>query len=182
MAAYVSLFRGINVGGNHVVQMDALKELHQSLGFTDVRTHIQSGNVVFKSDETDSTRISMQIEESFARKFGFHSEVMVRSDGELREISEKNPFRHQQDKETKWIVVMFLKDRPDATAQDDLLKSYAGPEEIRFIGKEAHIYYPEGIGRSKLSGAYIEKKLKVLGTARNWNTITKLMEVMQVGG
>jgi uncharacterized protein (DUF1697 family) len=182
MAAYVSLFRGINVGGNHPVQMDALKELHQSLGLRDVRTHIQSGNVIFTSDEDESAQLAKHIEDRFEQRFGFHSEVMVRSASELQEINASNPFKDQQDKKTNWIVVMFLKHCPDATAQQDLLASYAGPEEIRIIGKEAHIYYPEGIGRSKLSGAYVEKKLKILGTARNWNTVTKLLEMMRAGG
>ncbi len=181
MAAFVSLFRGINVGGNHQVQMDALKELHRSLGLQSVRTYIQSGNVVFTSEEKDLALLAQRIEENFERRFGFHSEVMVRSTVELEEIVARNPFQRQQGKETKWIVVMFLKDHPAEAAQQDLLTAYAGPEEIHVIGKEAHIYYPEGIGRSKLTGAFIEKKWKVLGTARNWNTITKILAMMHDG-
>jgi uncharacterized protein (DUF1697 family) len=179
MSAFVSLFRGINVGGRHQVRMDKLKELHESLGFKDVLPYIQSGNVVFHSDNADVARLRRQIEDGFEKTFGFHVEVIVRTSAELRDIIDKNPFQGQQSKESKWVVVLFLATRPDDTAQEDLLKTYVGPEELFIIGKEVYIYYPEGIGRSKLSNSLIEKKLKTLGTARNWNTVLQLQKLIQ---
>jgi uncharacterized protein (DUF1697 family) len=179
MPAFVSLFRGINVGGHHKVRMDELKELHESLGFKDVLPYIQSGNVVFNSDDADVARLRRQIEDGFEKKFGFHVEVFVRTSAELREIIDKNPFQNQQSKESKWVVVLFLSVRPADTAQEDLLKTYVGPEELFIVGKEVYIYYPDGIGRSKLSQSLIEKKLKTLGTARNWNTILQLQKLIQ---
>ena len=179
MTAFVSLFRGINVGGHHKIKMDELKDVHESLGFKDVFPYIQSGNVVFKSDDADVAGLQGQIEDGFEKKFGFHVEVFVRTSAELREIIEKNPFQSQQSKESKWVVVMFLADCPDETAQEDLLKTYVGPEELFIIGKEVYIYYPHGIGRSKLSHSLIEKKLKTVGTARNWNTILQLQKLIQ---
>jgi uncharacterized protein (DUF1697 family) len=179
MTAFVSLFRGINVGGHRQIRMNELKELHESLGFRDVVPYIQSGNVVFTSDNADVARLQRHIENSVETKFGFHAEVIVRTSAELRDIIENNPFQGQQSKESKWVVVMFLAACPDDTAQEGLLKAYAGPEELFFIDKEVYIYYPNGIGRSKLSGSLIEKKLKTVGTARNWNTILKLQELMQ---
>lgn len=179
MTTFVSLFRGINVGGNHKIKMDELKEMHESLGLRDVLPYIQSGNVVFTSDDADPVRLRRQIEDGFEKKFGFHAEVIVRTSDELRDIIEKNPFQGQQSKESKWVVVMFLAAHPDNKAQEDLLKTYVGPEELFIIGKELYIYYPQGIGRSKLSGSFIEKKLKTSGTARNWNTILKLQELIQ---
>ncbi len=179
MRAFVSLFRSINVGGHHKIRMDELKELHESLGFKDVYPYIQSGNVVFNSDEADLARLRRQIEDGFEKKFGFHVEVFVRTSAELRDIIEKNPFQSQQSKESKWIVVLFLATRPDATAQEDLLKTYVGPEELFIVGKELYIYYINGIGRSKLSHSFIEKKLKTVGTARNWNTILQLQKLLQ---
>ncbi len=170
MTAFVSLFRGINVGGQRTVKMCDLKE---------VTPYIQSGSVVFQSDDLDGWRLRSQVEESFERRFGFHSEVMVRSAAELQAIIEANPFQGQPDKETKWIVVLFLTTHPDDAAQENLRTSYGGPEEFFFIGQELHIYYPDGIGRSKFSGSFIEKKLKMPGTARNWNTVLKLQELMQ---
>ena len=182
MTAFVSLFRGINVGGHQAIRMDDLKDLYEALGFKDVATYIQSGNVVFTGDDADLARLRRHIEDGFEKKFGFHVEVIVRTSAELREIIDKNPFQSQQSKESKWVVVMFLAARPDDTAQEDLLKTYVGPEEIFIIGKEMYIYYPNGIGRSKLSNSFIEKKLKALGTARNWNTILQLQKMMQRQG
>src|SRR2546421_8495143 len=141
MTACVSLFRGINVGGHHKIRMDELKELYESLGFKDVLPYIQSGNAVFTSDEADLARVRKQIEEGFEKKFGFHVAVIVRTSAELREIIDNNPFQGQQSKESKWVVVMFLAAHPDETAQEDLLKTYVGPEELFIIGKEVYIYY-----------------------------------------
>lgn len=182
MTAFVSLFRGINVGGNHKVKMADLKALHEALGLRDVLTYIQSGNVVFSSDEADPAQLKRQIEESFAERFGFHSEVIVRTSAELSDIIEKNPFQDQPGKEPNWVLVMFLTAPPDITAQENLLKSYVGPEEIFFIGKEIYIYYTDGIGRSKLSNSLLEKKLKIIGTGRNLNTIRKLQELTMLQG
>ncbi|GAC1344940.1 MAG: DUF1697 domain-containing protein [Ktedonobacteraceae bacterium] len=179
MTAFVSLFRGINVGGHHKISMKELKAVHESLGLRDVLPYIQSGNVVFTSDDADVVRLQKEIENGFENTFGFHVEVIVRTSAELRAIIAKNPFQGQPGKESKWVVVLFLAAHPDITAQEDLLKSYVGPEELFITGKEMYIHYPDGIGRSKLSHSFIEKKLKTVGTARNWNTILKLQELIQ---
>ena len=177
MTAFVTLFRGINVGGNRVVKMSDLKALHEALGLEHVVTYIQSGNVVFTSDNTDATQLQRDIEQAFEEKFGFSVHVLVRSSSDLLKIIAKNPFQEQQSKESKWIAVTFLATSPDSAAQEALLNAYTGPEEIFILGKEAYIYYPDGIGRSKLTHSFIEKKLKTVGTARNWNTILKLQEL-----
>ena len=179
MTAFVSLFRGINVGGHQKIRMDELKDLHVSLGLKDVVTYIQSGNVVFTSDNADPAQLSGQIEDGFAKKFGFRVTVMVRTSAELNDIIANNPFQNQPTKESKWVVVMFLAIRPERTALEDLQKTYVGPEELYLIGQELYIYYANGIGRSKLTGAFIEKKLKTIGTGRNWNTILQLQKMMQ---
>jgi uncharacterized protein (DUF1697 family) len=179
MTACVSLFRGINVGGHHQIRMNELKELHEALGLKDVLPYIQSGNVVFTSDDADVARLRGQIEDGFEQKFGFHVEVFIRTSAELKAIIEQNPFQSQQSEESKWVVVMFLAAHPGDTEQEDLLKTYAGPEEFFIAGKELYIYYTNGIGRSKLSNSLIEKKLKTVGTARNCNTILQLQQLMQ---
>ncbi len=178
MTTYVSLFRAINVGGRKVGMKD-LKEMHEALGFRDVTHYIQSGNVVFTSDDGDVQHIQQRIEESFEQKFGFATAGIIRNSNELREIIEKNPFRNQPNKESKWIVVMFLAEYADAMAQEVLHAMYAGPEEIFVLGQEVYIYYPDGIGNSKLTNSLLEKKLKTVGTARNLNTVLKLQEMMQ---
>ncbi|MGZ3616690.1 MAG: DUF1697 domain-containing protein [Ktedonobacteraceae bacterium] len=179
MTRYVSLFRGINVGGNQLVKMDALKELHTSLDLQDIQTYIQSGNVVFTSDNPDVTQIQKDIEDGFAQKFGFPVKVMVRTAGEFNMIIKNNPFQNQPVKEPKWVVAIFLASDPISTALEDIQKTYTGPEEIHIVGKEAFIYYPEGQGRSKLTNTFLEKKLKTVGTARNWNTVLRLQKMME---
>src|SRR5579864_7066054 len=135
MTTFMSLFRGINFGGNHQIRMDELKVLHESLGLRDVVTYIQSGNVVFTSDDADPAQLPKQIEDGFAQKFGFQVKVMVRTSAELQEIIANNPFQNQPMKETKWVVVLFLATRPESTALEDLQKTYFGPEELYLIGQ-----------------------------------------------
>lgn len=175
---FVSLFRGINVGGR-VVKMDALKALHEALGLKDVLTYIQSGNVVFTCDDRDAAQLQQQIEDAFAQQFGCRSAVMVRSAADLQEIMEKSPFQDQTDKAPNWIVVMFLAAQPEDETLEALQATYHGPEEIVLVGKELYLYYPDGIGRSKLTNSLIEKKLKTAGTARNWNTVLQLQKMLQ---
>jgi uncharacterized protein (DUF1697 family) len=177
MTTFVSLFRGINVGGHQAIQMNELKELHESLGLKNVVTYIQSGNVVFTGDDVDLAQLPGQIEDAFAQKFGFHVNVMVRTSAQLEDIIANNPFQNQPMKESKWVVVLFMETRPESTALEDLQKTYTGPEELYLIGQELYIYYPNGIGRSKLTLSLIEKKLKTSGTGRNWNTILQLQKM-----
>lgn len=179
MTGFVSLLRGINVGGNRKIRMDDLKALYESLGFKDVIPYIQSGNVVFHSDDTDVIRLRRHIEDGIEKQFGFHVDVIIRTSAELSEIIDKNPFQGQESKESNRVVVMFLASHAVSTAQEDIQKTYTGPEELHITGQEAYIYYPDGIGRSKLTNTFLEKKLQTRGTARNWNTVLRLQQMMQ---
>ncbi len=177
MVTCISLFRGINVGGHHKIKMDELKKVHEALGLRDVVHYIQSGNVVFKSDDANTAQICAQIEGGVEKTFGFPVKVMIRTADELRETIANNPFESQQDKEPNRIIVLFLATRPDDAAREDLVKTYTGSEEIFISGREAYIYYPDGIGRSKLTNSLLEKKLRTAGTARNWNTVLQLQKL-----
>lgn len=179
MTVFIALFRGINVGGHKQVKMDVLKKLHESLGFRDVRTCVQSGNVVFKSSNADTVKIARQIENAFERAYGFPAKVILRTSGELRAIVAKNPFHGQAGKEAKFLHVVFLTDRPDKKVTKEFLDGYSEPEEIHAADKELYIYYTNGAGRSKLTNTLIEKKLAVSCTARNWNTVTKLLDLVE---
>jgi uncharacterized protein (DUF1697 family) len=178
MTTYLSLFRSINVGGR-TVRMNELKDLHESLGFKDVITYIQSGNVIFTHHNTDVAQLRKQIEDSFAQRFGFQARVVVRTSAELQETIANNPFQNQPTKGSNRIVALFLATRPESSALQELQKAYNGPEEYYLIGQELYIYYPEGQGRSKLTLTLIEKKLKTIGTARNWNTVLQLQKLTQ---
>ena len=179
MTAFVSLFRGINVGGNRIVKMPDLKAVHESLGLQNVVTYIQSGNVIFTSDTTDTLQLERDIEKAFSNKFGFHSHTVVRSLSDIQSLIASTPFQNQPDKETKWIAVLFLSTQPANNALEEIRKAYSGPEEILISGKEVYLYYPEGVGRSKLTSALLDKKLQTNGTARNWNTVLKLRELAE---
>lgn len=176
---FVSLFRGINVGGQRIVPMKDLKALYESLGFKDVVTYIQSGNVVCSSDDADMAQVSQRIEDRFAGTFGFHSNVIVRTAAELAATIERNPFQDQPEKESNRLLVLFLATPPVSTALDDIHQAYTGPEELYLAGRELYVYYPNGMGRSKLSHTLLEKKLKTAGTGRNWNTVLQLQRLIQ---
>ncbi len=177
MTVFVSLFRAINVGTNKV-GMPELKEMHRRLGFSNPRHYLQTGNIVFESNEKDADKVAGQLKKEFEKEFGFATEVMVRTAVEMQSIHARNPWPDDKTKEAKWLVVMFLTAEPTKEAQQALTTAYTGPEEIVFSGKEIYMYYVNNIGNSKLTNTYIEKKLKVLGTGRNWNTVNKLLEMM----
>jgi uncharacterized protein (DUF1697 family) len=174
MPVYLSLFRGINVGGNHQVKMADLTALHEALGCTGVRSYIQSGSVVFTSDETDAEGLRARIEEGFERRFGFRSEVYLRTADQMRAMVERNPFHDQPGRAPNWVVVTFLPAHTNPAEWEEAIASYPGPEEMALVGDELHIYYCNGIGTSKLPNTALGRKLKTTGTARNWNTVLKL--------
>lgn len=178
MAKFVSLFRAINVGGNNRVNIAALREIHQKLGFKNISSYLQTGNVVFESDVEQPAQIVQQLTAEFEQQFGFHSEVILRTPNEMQEVIAKNPFLDQPERESKFLLVFFLAAAPTAEAKKALLE-YSGPEEIFITEKEVYVYYPAGMGTSKFSNVLIEKRLKVLGTGRNWNTTTKLLAMLQ---
>jgi uncharacterized protein (DUF1697 family) len=140
---------------------------------------VQSGNVVFKSDNADPAGIARRIESEFERAHGFPAKVILRTSGDFREVVRKNPFHGHEGKEAKFLHVVFLADLPEKEATKEFLNNHHGPEELNAAGRELYIYYTNGAGRSKLTNALIERQLKVPGTARNWNTVTKLLELAE---
>ena len=174
MAVIVALLRGINVGGHGQIKMDALRELCESLDVRGAQTYIQSGNVVFKTNERDLERLRKRLEEAIERKFGFRPAVILRTAAEVRTVIAKNPFRTRRDIEPGRLLVMFLAGDPGPVRQIE-----ANPEEVRIGGREVYVHYPNGMGRSKLSFALIEKTLGTAGTGRNWNTVQKLLAMAE---
>jgi uncharacterized protein (DUF1697 family) len=134
--------------------------------------------VVFQSDLSDRPALARQLEEGIEQRFGFHSDILLRTLDEFRAVIRRNPLSAEHADPGK-RVVMFLSASPAQDAIDDLLKAYAGPETIHITRQEAYLYYPDGQGRSKLSNAFIERKLNVSGTARNWNTVTRLLDLAE---
>jgi len=174
---YVALLRGVNVGGKKKIAMAELRSLFSSLGFEDVVTYIQSGNVVFRGTDGDADEISARIEREIARVFGMDPAVLLRTPAELEKIVERNPYRTHNDPSELHLV--FLNRTPAATAAADLDPGRSPGDEFALHGREIYLYLPNGAGRSKLTIDYFERVLGARATQRNWNTLRKLLELSQ---
>jgi len=179
MAVIISLLRGVNVGGHNQIKMDALRALYESLGLRDPHTCLQSGNVIFRAKERDLVPLTRRIQKGIERRFGFRPEVILRTASELRDVIARNPFATRRGIEPSKLLVTFLAGDPGREARDKILGIKADPEELRMEGRELYIYFPNGMARPKLSWAVIEKTLKTSATGRNWNTVTKLLEIAE---
>jgi uncharacterized protein (DUF1697 family) len=171
MPVFVAFLRAINVGGTGLLPMKELAALCTAAGLQDVRTYIQSGNVVFKSALSER-KVQAELEKRLADKMGKKIDVMVRTAAALRSILSANPFPHGKPAQ---IVVVFLA----APAPGNLLEGLTipGPEEVKPAGREIYIHYPLGMGRSKL-----RLPSKMVGTARNLNTLAKLVDMTRAQG
>ncbi len=179
MRVMIALLRGINVGGHHLIKMDALRALCESLGLRDVQTHLQSGNVVFKSTARDPSPLRKRIEDAIEREFGFRCGVVLRTTVELRDAVAKNPFAARPGMDPSRCAVHFLAASPTPEARAAVLKIKADPEELHIGDRELYIYYPNGMARPALSMPLVEKALATFGTSRNWNTVRKLLEMAE---
>lgn len=179
MKVVISMLRGINLAQHRRVKMDALRALYESLGLRDPQTYVQSGNVLFKTGERSLAALRKRIEEAIEQSFGFHSDVILRTTSELKDVVAHNPFATRSGIEPGKLVVTFLVSDPSSEAREKFLALKADPEELRINGRELYIYYPNGMGRSKLSPALIERALKISGTARNWNSVTQLLALAE---
>lgn len=173
---YVALLRAINVGGSRRMKMKELRSVFTTIGLSDPVTLLQSGNVVFSPDSEDPEGLTAAIENAIGLAFGFDVEVVLRTGPDLEAIVADHPFRQEQLDDLRMAHVMFFKDPPPADRFSDLRAAHDGPEELVLQGRELYIHYPEGSGRSRLTGSSIEKALDRPGTARNWNTVLKIAE------
>lgn len=176
MPIVISMLRGVNVGGHNKIKMDALRALYESLKFTGCQTFIQSGNVIFKTKERNLAKLSSQIQTAIERSFGFRPDVILRTSDELRDVIARNPFAKRRGIEPGKLVVTFLASVPAPETRDNLLKLKTDPDELHIDGRELYIYFPNGMGRSKL-WSLIERTLKISGTGRNWNSVTKMLAI-----
>jgi uncharacterized protein (DUF1697 family) len=169
MSTHVALLRGINVGGRTKVSMTALRQLFEAMGYRDVVTYIQSGNVVFRTTKKDA---AAAVEKRIKARYGLNVTVIPRTPPELRRIAKGNPFPKA---DTSRLHVVFLAGKPKAGATLDPDRSPA--DEFRVKGREVYLHLPNGAGRTKLTLDYLERRLGVAGTQRNWNTLLKLVEL-----
>ena len=180
MPTQIALLRGINVGGKAMVAMAELRELFAELNFAHARTLLQSGNVVFEAPSArSSAALEQKLEASAAKRFGRPIDFFVRTAKEWVSVIGNNPFPAEAKRDPAHLVLMAFKDAPSAAAVNALKAAIKGRETINAAGCHAYVVYPDGIGRSKLTNALIEKKLGTRGTGRNWNTVMKLAEMMK---
>ena len=179
MAVIISMLRGVNVGGHNKIKMEALRELYQSLKLRDAQTYVQSGNVIFKTDERDIPRLTKRIEDGIERKFGFRPDVILRTAAEMREVVARNPFARRRGIEPGKLLVSFLASDPGEEGREKVRQMKCDPEEMRIERREIYIYFPNGAGRSKLNWAGLGKMLKTSATGRNWNSVTKMLEMAE---
>jgi uncharacterized protein (DUF1697 family) len=168
------MLRGVNVGGHNKISMDALREICTSLKVRTPQTYIQSGNVVFGTTDKDLIRLARCIEDGIEKRFRFRPSVILRTVSEMRDVIVRNPFAARNGLDPGKLVVFFLADSPGAEVRNKLLAINVGSEELHTDGRELFIYFPDGQGRSKLPPV-LDRTLKMHATARNWNTVTKLL-------
>jgi uncharacterized protein (DUF1697 family) len=144
-----------------------------------VRTYVQSGNVVCRTAKRDMGQLAVMIEGAIEREFGFRPAAIVRTAAELKDVISRNPFAGRDGIEPSKLIVTFLASAPGREAREKVLALKTDPEEVRLDGREMYVWFPNGMGRTKLPVAGIEKTLKTPGTGRNWNTVTKLLEMAE---
>lgn len=173
LTTHIALLRAVNVGGRGKVAMADLRALLAELGFEAPRSLLQSGNLVFRSQPTGAALEALLERETQAR-LGLATDFLVRTAAQWAAIVAANPYPAMAEDDPSHLVVMPLKSAPDAAGLEGLRAWLPGHEAIEAVGRELYITYRDGIGRSKLTNAVIERRLKARGTARNWNTVTKL--------
>ncbi len=172
---YLSLLRGINIGGHNKIKIADLKALYESLGLGQVTTYIQSGNVLFSSEKNETkeelaSRISLAIE----AKFGFGVPVVIRTKEEMQQIVTQNPFTEEAETAPDKMVVMFLGSAPDIVTLAKIKEKIDDNSRFAFIGNMLYFFYPDGYGQTKWHSNFFEKQLRTTVTARNWTTTCKL--------
>lgn len=181
MTRVVSLLRGVNVGGHHKIKMDALRALYEELGCEKVRTYIQSGNVVYQTRASDLDRLGLKIAGAIERSYGFHVDVVQRTAEQMRAVVESSPFAGRPGLDPAKLAVTFLPLAADAAARARWSSIVIAPEEAHLTGSELYVYFPNGQADTKFPFAAVAKALGSPGTARNWNTVMKLLDMAEAG-
>jgi uncharacterized protein (DUF1697 family) len=174
MATHVGLLRAVNLAGRNTIAMGDLRDVLTALGLKDVRTLLQSGNVLFGSDARTTAELERVLEAGVLEHLGLATDFMVRTAREWKGVIADNPFPGEAARDPSHLLVVFLKAAPSAAAVTALQRAITGREVVRARGRHAYVVYPDGIGRSRLTSGLIEKTLATRGTGRNWNTILKL--------
>ena len=181
MTTYIGLLRGINLAGHQMVAMADLRDMVAKLGFSDVKTLLQSGNVVFRGSAKAAAKVESQLETALHTRLGMAIEWHVRTAEEWRGVIEGNPFRAEAKADPGHLLVTCFKtplDKVNVKALQAAIAAIPGPEILHADGRHLYMFFPDGVGNSK-AGRLIDTKLAARGTARNWNTVQKLAALTQ---
>jgi uncharacterized protein (DUF1697 family) len=178
LPAHVALLRGINVGGKNKLPMKDLVAMFVEAGGADVRTYIQSGNVVFRASPKVAARVPGLVTAAIAERFGFRVPVVLRTADELHEATAHNPFL-AAGADPAALHVLFLADAPSAARAAALDPDRSPGDAFALRGRDVYLHCPHGLARTKLTNDYFDRKLATVSTGRNWNTVLRLLEMAQ---
>lgn len=179
MTTHLALLRGINVSGHNMIKMEALKTTLETIGFKNVQTYIQSGNVFVDADEVNPAKIGFLIKQEIFKVFGHEVPVVVIGMEDLKACFSNNPFLKENELDTKKLYVAFVSIALQSDSINDLKMSQVKPDEASIDASRIYIKYSVGAGKTRFDQKYIEKKLNVISTIRNWNTVTQLLKMYE---
>ena len=174
MLTYISMLRGINVSGHKMIKMEALRNLYTQLNFKNVQTYIQSGNVIFQSQETKPTDLQQKIAHKILEEFGFEVPVMVKQKADFENVIHHNPFPNE---DLSKVHVTFLSENPQPENCLKISHTAFLPDQFVIIENSIYLFCPNDYGKTKLNNTFLENKLKVIATTRNWKTINELFNI-----
>ena len=178
--AYLALLRGVNVGGKNKLPMKDLADIFVKAGCSEVRTFIQSGNVLFNAPAQVAKRIAATVPGQIEKRFGHRPPLVVRTAEQLAAVADNNPFL-QAGAAEDMVHVMFLASAPDAARVKGLDPLRSSPDAFAVRGAEVYLHLPNGVAKTKLTNAYFDSRLATISTGRNWRTVLTLLEMMQAG-
>lgn len=179
MTTHLALLRGINVSGHSMIKMDALKTTLENIGFQNVETYIQSGNVFVDSEEENAAAVGFKIKQEIFKIFGHEVPVVVIGKQDLEACFKNNAYLKEKEVDSKKLYVAFISTTLSSTSMNDLRISQFKPDEASIDGNKIFIKYAVGAGKTRFDQKYIEKKLNVIATIRNWNTVTQLLKMYE---
>jgi uncharacterized protein (DUF1697 family) len=181
MTTFIGLLRAVNLAAHNRIGMSDLRALLTALGLQDPQTLLQSGNVVFRADARTPAQLEQLIEDAAARRLGLRTDVFVRTHTEWKAMIAANPFGAEAKRDPSHLLVLALKQPVDRKTIAALQQAIVGREVVQARGRHAYAVYPDGIGRSRLTSALIERALGTRATGRTWNTVLKLDALAGVG-
>ena len=179
MTTHLALLRGINVSGHNMIKMDTLKTILEAIGFKNVLTYIQSGNVFVDSVEESAAKVGFIMKQEIFKTFGFDVAIVMVSKQDLETCFINNPFLKENEVDLKKLYVAFVSKELRSENSNDLKVSQFKPDEAYIDSSRIYIKYAVGAGKTRLDQKYIEKKLILTATIRNWNTVTQLLQLFE---